>query len=276
MIPVTINVILIGFGISVAWDRRKFLGLSPLFGGIGYYLVNAIVRNSGGRYTVPVNWIGIFYYSLGIMYITFWLLSYFRKKDLQFDRNVKTQRDGTKDDLPIFSFSNLWITLGLFLFGCILPVLEKAIPPKFDTATSEQKLFDLLYAANPLLTGVEQNIVSSFLFSGGTYLNGLALYPRYHKPYQMGSVWNYYQDRPFAHLDFYLSSPRDSGIVLPIDTPPNSFPHATEVLVLACPQEDYYDALLIVLYSDEGQPNEIIWRSTFLEVTSCPLPPPRN
>ena len=53
----------------------------------------------------------------------------------------------------------------------------------------------------------------------------------------MGSVWNYYQDRPYSHIDFYLSSPYDTGIVLPIDNPPSTFSHAIEATCPSMPHK---------------------------------------
>jgi hypothetical protein len=87
----------------------------------------------------------------------------------------------------------------------------------------------------------------------------------------MGSVWNYYHDRPYSHIDFYLSSPYDSGIVLPIDNPPVDFPNAVDVTVLGCPTQDYYSALAIIIHSSDGEEPIIIWRSPIPINPGCPL-----
>jgi hypothetical protein len=88
----------------------------------------------------------------------------------------------------------------------------------------------------------------------------------------MGSVWRIYYDRPYSHLDFYLSYPGDTGVVLPLEDPPQDFPHASQVLVFNCPQEEDIQALSVVLFSDDGTFDDILWRSNIPKHPACPLP----
>jgi len=273
-IPVTLNLVLIAIGISVAWNHSKFIGLTPLFGGFGYYLINALVRNSGGRYIVPVNWIGIFYFSIGIIQITQLGLSLYRKNNSNKIKDYDDQPTQSNENIPILTLSNFGIGLGLFIFGCTLPILEISIPEKFDSASLETNFTFLLKPENEFFTEEEKGRIESYLNNGGISLYGSAFYPRHHKPYQMGSVWNYYHDRPYAHLDFYLSSPHDTGVVLPLDEPPNFFPNGSYVFVLACPQVDYLDALAIIIFPNDEDSPKALWRSTIPDTPECPLPLP--
>ena len=109
---------------------------------------------------------------------------------------------------------------------------------------------------------------------GGKILQGRALYPRYIRAREMGSVWNAYQHRPYKHIDFYLSSPHDKGIILPTTDQPDHFPHAVDVLIFGCPKGDYIDALAVVIFADDGEPTDIFTRSPMPEQPACPLPPP--
>ena len=45
-------------------------------------MINALVRNSGGRYILPIDWVGIFYYSIGLGQLTLWVVAYFRESEL--------------------------------------------------------------------------------------------------------------------------------------------------------------------------------------------------
>jgi len=160
----------------------------------------------------------------------------------------------------------------LLAFGSILPIIEKTIPKRINKETVESNISQLLSREITFLDDEEFIIVNKFIENNGIILNGLALYPRFHKPYQMGSVWNYYHDRPYSHIDFYLSSPYDSGIVLPIDNPPSYFPNAVDVTVLGCPTQDYYSALATIIHTSDGNKPIIIWRSPIPNNPRCPLP----
>jgi hypothetical protein len=275
IVPLTINLLLIAVGISMTWKRQKFMGLIPLFAAFGYFLVNAIVRNSGGRYIIPLNWIGIFYFSIGLIQVTIWGISFFWAKSSTDEILGETQTRGESLTAPILRLSNLGIAAGIFVLGCTLPILERAIPRNFDETTLSTRILPLMQPDNSLLNDEEIDRLESFIKNNGIPLTGLALYPRFHKPYQMGSVWNIYHDRPFSHMDFYLTSPHNTGIVLPLDEPPINFPHGSNVLVFACPQIEDFEALAVILYSDDGIPVEVLWRSPQPETLACPFPSPQ-
>jgi len=274
IIPILVNVFFISAGISSAWKKNKFIGLIPLLAAFGYYLVNALVRNSGGRYTVPVNWVGISYFGIGIIQISFWLINLVFTKQDKLAPVLNSPPHVYEGNLPLFTKANLLISISLLAFGSSLPILERVIPIKYNQASIDGKISELLDPENTILIDEELVTVNKFLNNNGNLLNGLALYPRFHKPYQMGSVWNYYHDRPYSHLDFYLSSPYDSGIVLPLDDPPVKFPDAVDVTVLGCPEQDYYSALAVIIYSSDDTIPTILWRSPLPVVPGCPLPNP--
>jgi hypothetical protein len=272
-VPLGLNLFLVALGISTAWRKQKFTGLIPLFAAFGYYLINAMVRNSGGRYILPADWIAIFYYGIGIAQITLWGISFFsRHPGKALGEADQSRVEG--EDSPASRWYMLVIACGILLLGCTLPILERAIPSRFGNASLENMLPAILESEHPLIDDAEITILETFIENNGKTLHGIAFYPRFHKPYQMGSVWYFYQERPFTHVDFYLSSPHDTGIVLPITETPASFPHGTNALVFACPQYAYYDALAVILFSDDGSPTDVLWRSPLPDTLTCPLPPP--
>ena len=73
-------------------------------------------------------------------------------------------------------------------------------------------------------------------------------------------------------MDFYLSYPGDIGVVLPLEDPPHSFPHASEVLVFNCYQEEDIQALSVIVFSKGGSIEDVLWRSNVPELPICPLP----
>jgi hypothetical protein len=198
--------------------------------------------------------------------LTLWGISFFRKIH-PFGSETQTgfQRDAEPQRRNLY-FS---IAAGIFIFGCILPITEKVIPPRYSTATLETKLQILFQSDHDNLQSLE-----TFLTNGGSVFQGQALYPRFNKAHEMGSVWNVYQKRPYDHIDFYLSSPHDIGIVLPTPEQPDYFPHATDVLVFGCSEGDHVDALAIVIFSDQGELEKILPRAPMPDHPTCPLTSP--
>lgn len=273
ILPLVLNLALIAVGISVAWVKGRYIGLAPLFAAVGYTLVNSLVRNSGGRYMIPVNWVTLFYLSIGLVQLSQWWIAFWRKRKVMLPsdadtlepRTLPTDSDGIR--LPV-----IWVVLGILLVGSSLPVVERSIRPKLGADVPATRLSNLLDQQDPFLDAREKEILTRFLERGGGVMAGSALYPRFHKPGQMGSTWYFYENRPYANLDFYLSSPGDMGIVLPLVNPPDSFPHANPVLVFACPDIPNYRALAVVSYDEAGERVEILWREPMVEDPGCPLP----
>jgi hypothetical protein len=271
ILPLSINLILLAIGISTAWKEHQFTGLVPTFAALGYYLINALVRNSGGRYILPMDWISVFYFSMGITQVSCWGISFYsHPPDVIFKPTYPNKLGGRKT----YRWSILWIAIGFATVGSALPIIERAIPSKFRNTNIDAKITNLLENPPARLSDDDIHVLESFLNNDGMVLYGSALYPRFNKSFQMGSVWYFNQNRPYSHLDFYLSSPHDTGIVLPINASPTRFPHATETLVFACPEYYYFDALAVILYDDRGYPTEVFWRTPTPASLTCPLPPP--
>jgi len=278
LVPLGLNFVLVALGISTAWRKVRFAGLVPLFGSAGYTLINAVVRNSGGRYILPVDWVSYCYFAIGLAEVTHWGISFFSSR---FD-NLLGQIDPPKirDEsrlVPRWAF--LGIACGFLLLGAALPIAERAIPSKLAGSGVEGRVAEILDDTvlrddATFVDTASAQLLKTHLEHGGMALYGRALYPRFHTATQMDSVWYFYQDRPYNHIDFYLSSPHDTGVVVRSDDTPAIFPHATDVLVFACPEQLYADALAVILYNDAGDPIELIWRSPLPDPVSCPLPTP--
>ena len=274
IIPISINLILISIGITVCWQRGKFIGLLPLLSLVSYCLINALVRNSGGRYILPVNWVSIFYFSVGFVHISLFAIYLFRNKQDEFISTNPYQSE-LESPNPIHQNKlGIFVSFFILLIAILLPLLEVLIPPKLDQDTLDRKLLTLTSSSQSLITSKELLFLTEFLNNSGEITQGLALYPRFHKPYQMGSVWRIYYDRPYSHMDFYLSYPGDRGVVLPIEDSPTIFDHASEALVIGCSQEEDIQALAVIIFDEDGMVDSILWRSPLPTDPICPLPIP--
>lgn len=62
-----LNLALVALGLGYSWIHYRWAGLLPAVIFAGYALALGFARNSGARYTVPVDWVVFFYYGLGLI-----------------------------------------------------------------------------------------------------------------------------------------------------------------------------------------------------------------
>jgi hypothetical protein len=273
LVPIGLNILLIALGISKSWRAHRFTGLVPLVGASGYYLINALVRNSGGRYILPVDWVSYCYFAIGLAEVTRWGVAFFSSRmsnSLNETGLITNRAEWSRGP----GWSILWVGGAFLLLGLSLPIMEQVIPSKYEAVNLDSIVDSTLEHNSDIIDEIEAEILLTYLDNGGSTLYGVALYPRFHNPNQMGSVWYFYQERPYPNLDFYLSSPHDTGIVLRVDKSPIRFPHAVDALVFACPEYQYADALAIILFDKGGTPTDVLWRSPLPDRFTCPLPSP--
>jgi hypothetical protein len=280
IIPILINLLLVALGISVAWHRNRFIGLLPLGLMVAHLLINAVVRNSGGRYILPVDWVGIFYYGIGISHVTIWGFKFLTAKDApqlivaETRKNIQVQPEHTiKRSRSFWIKTILFIAIGLFLVGLILPISEKVISPRYQNELTSGKVLSLIKQDS---THIDEGTLASletFSKANGTILEGRALYPRYH-PANVGEPgeWRSFQPRPYPRISFYLVGPDNIGVILPTDESPDSFTHGTDVIVLGCYSDRYFDAYSVIIWDSTNQSINSVYTRYPQEGSNCPLP----
>jgi hypothetical protein len=104
---------------------------------------------------------------------------------------------------------------------------------------------------------------------------GRALYPRFYRAQEgePGSGWWAFRERDFARLGFFVIGPERANVILPLETSPDWFPNASDVIVVGCQEEDYIEAASIWVSIDSGSKEDLLMHPSFEELT-CPLSPP--
>lgn len=278
IIPLLLNLLLVSIGLSVIWKRHQITGLMPVILSIAYLSINALVRNSGGRYILPVDWAGMLYYSIGLAQLSLWVIGYFAPG--RFPNSILGEAPsivlapGKSGKNKIDSAINyLGLAAGIFLIGSLLPLTEKVIPPRYTNEKLDARLSAIFRPENNLNTEVDLQILQTFLNEGGLVLQGRALYPRFHEAGsgENSSTWPSFYPRSFPRVSFYLTGPNNSGVVLPIEASPEKFPNAADVLVFGCSQPEYFDALAVLIYDLPDQPvPTVLLRSPF-PLPACPF-----
>jgi hypothetical protein len=280
VIPVLLNLFLLAVGISVIWNLQKVLGLLPLIFSFAYFLINAAVRNSGGRYILPVDWSMIVYFSVGLAQLTLWGIQYFTEikvPAIASEVNIAspsseiTSVEKLKiEAFPIRAVSA--IIIGFLIVGWSLPATEKLIPPRYNESLKQERIADIFDPKNQILEESQITLLQDLVNTNGVVVQGRALYPAFYPAEQgtPGDSWPAFVPRSYPRISFHLAGPQEQGIILPSKEPPESLPNGSDVLVFGCPRENYIEALAVVVYTS---PIRVYFRSPLPE-SSCPFSSP--
>lgn len=269
------NLAVICVGIASSYQRRQLSGLLPLMANLTYSMSNAIVRNSGGRYILPVDWAGYFYYAYGMLEIIICLLLLFglNSSVLAHITNKKTSdsylhNGSSKKKSP----ARLVFFTGVIflLIGSSLPLVEiivpKIYPPQSPQIIAESLMDNQSLAGNK----IDMEQMRDFLTKKSTVIiAGRALYPVFLVPGEgePGYGWAYLEKQDFPRLSFYVIGSQNSAVVLPLEKPVD-FPNTADVIVVGCSSpEEYLDAILISI-NDNG--NHQIYIRSGDDIFNCP------
>jgi hypothetical protein len=141
LVVLALELFLVTLGV---WHARKIMGiagLSPLLIQVGYHFGNAVSRTSGGRYLEPVNWVVLFYFSIGVALLARWAVRAFQSGLVKATWTVTGQAQAVAPGRMKLG----WI-MGLFLVvGLVAPAMS-LIPSQLPQETGAE--INRLAAAN--------------------------------------------------------------------------------------------------------------------------------
>src|SRR5258706_2068486 len=261
LIMFLLNLAVISIGIGTALRKLKWIGLIPLFIHLGYSLSVVPLRLSGWRFILPVDWVALLYYSVGLSILSIAIRSIFIRKDAytDFEKNVEVGEPklaSQKNLEPDFKMISLALIVSI-LFGLSMPFIEAVTPVRYPELSQDQIVREYFSGQTPLSDG--STLLSSELLSflktqnGSVILYGRALYPSY---YKMGEYWG--DQNPalmiaseYSRLQFKLIGPTLGFVFIPLSQAPESFRHASDVLVIGCSSNYVIRALLIKIGDEE-------------------------
>jgi hypothetical protein len=277
-----LNLGLVSIGIGSAWKRWRLAGLIPLLAQIGYYLANAVVRNSGARYLVPVDWAVLLYFVIGLVQASIWLRAVLTGQLTDSQAAARGSTDAGEEKATPLPWPRGALIAGLFLFvGSWLPLSRYLFPDRLPEHRPEQILKEIQ------TTGWQDRQLADWLITieGSQLLNdpevvvvkGRGFYPRFYE-YGQGE-----SDGELALMVLpaepeprftmrVLTSDRAYIAVLPSPIPPSAIPDDVETVVIGCRygEAGHIDAAAILLMGDDM---EVLWRDPNVDLT-CPLPLP--
>ena len=243
--PLLVNVLIVSVGFSVAWRKVGWLALIPV-GIHGFYnLSTAIARISGWRFILPVDWVPLLFYCLGLGQLTLWGWDHLFGTRLA----GSSQASPHKERIPSWHKQGLpALATVLLASGLLLPLAEEAIPARYSNFDAEATWRGSQMAEQ---TGLD---LTAFLQQPGAGLFwGRGLYPRFYaagtgEPGGGGTAFNIL---PFSRLAFWVVGIENNQVALPLAVSP-AFPNAVDVLVLGCAEENYFKAAAVVFPEGEA------------------------
>jgi len=244
-----VNLILLSLGIATAWKNFRWAGLIPLVIQMSYYLSNALVRTSGSRYLVPVDWVVYLYFLLGI----FTLL---RKTNLLPEFTPTEQKEGEPSKLPVY----LSLAFSL-LIGFSLPILNVAFPTLYHNESKEMALSRLPMEKIEDEIGINAKDMKEFYDNPNTvFLYGREIYPAFQRTENVVGG---------KALTFTLLSPDMHEISIPygIELTEN-LPNGEDMIALGCQDPETKKVLTYLVYF--VQSDELLWSTstTFKDICS--------
>jgi hypothetical protein len=263
-----LNLVLISLGLGVMWIRQDIIGWIPLGVSLFYSLSTAVGRYSGWRLILPADWVVYLYFAIGIGQITIWLrMIYTGQSEFKSPETSKTstwQRINASPGNFEYSIrSGVVLCVILLGIGMVPLIVEFAIPERY--AVTPEK--DLITKVSEF-TDME---IQSFLdHEDAVVIQGRALYPRFYKAGigEPGNGWPAFSSRDFDRFTLIvILDSQNSNVILPMEEPPEYFPHASDVVVVGCRKGDYIDAAIVKLLGDG---DHTLVRSSLTSL-ACPL-----
>jgi len=135
---ITISLILVLIGITRLFQKFRLAGLLPLMIQTGYFLGSSAAMTSGERYLMPVGWVTLTYYCVGLIWSISALLRVFFSIQVPPLFSVESQiasQDERVNHKPIVYLIALWMSL--FLIVGATPFLMNFLPDKLPVEYSE-------------------------------------------------------------------------------------------------------------------------------------------
>jgi hypothetical protein len=263
-----LNIFLIVLGITVAWQHHRLTGLSPLAIFMFYNMANGFARTSGGRYIVPIDWILILYFLIGVFQTIILFANVLGIRWTLFEESTE-QRTSRVSVLKNDLARALMVLLILFGVGALIPLAETLHADRYENFDATKALSEREEQLSS--AGLSLQEVNSFLQNPNAEISiGRALYPRYYIENE-GEVHFY----PVVVMGFprttftLIGHEGEKGIVLPGEKP-GYFPHAVDTIVLGCKEPLYVDALAVIVLDEKGA----VYTRSPASPLQCPLQQP--
>jgi hypothetical protein len=261
-----LNLLFVALGLGTAWKRARLGGLIPLILLLTYFAVNALGRTSGGRYLVPVDWVIVIYYIIGVVTIVEFALAIFG----QFSEKTNNLDEITTVKNPWWT-SALTVLLASAVLGALIPLAQQINPPRYQVLPDAMLAEQLITLSGKQLGLTTQDLQIFLSNQDAIILQGRSLYPRqFSKDEGLDiSVYNFYHTMPYPRTLFTLLGPKGENVIILPRINPTKIANSVDVMALGCRADGYIQAWAVVRMDDLSVSER--FPGTPL---ACPLPEP--
>ncbi len=267
-IGIGVNLAILALGLGKAHQTWGWVGGLPLGISLAYHASTALARRSGGRFIVPVDWIVLLYFGLGLLVMGYGCLTLFGW------RQLKELPNSTVRPLSLAKGLGFLTPFLLYVLGMV--ALDQIPAPQYQP----QNTVDILALINPNALAAQSPYtladITEFLTQPEAEIHiGMSIYPRFMWRNRELGGGDIYFEQPYPRLATKLNTwDGFERALLPLMTPPDDFLHGSDLIVLGCHQSKggmgyVYGAIFIVL--DEPQR---VYTRTPERPLACPLAPP--
>jgi len=236
LLIILINSAIMCLGFTVTIKKNPWAGFSILGLHLVYSLSSAVVRLSGWRFILPVDWILYSFFVLGLIELIFLVVQIGFKFDLRSHMEWLTDfpkeiRSSSLKPHSLFVYGLLFI-----FFGGFIPLRENLFPviaPEYDRASVCKAFIDAVSESD---YPEKKDEVEKFCFREDTRaLMGIGIYPRFFKAgegYYDRSYDLWFGEQDFSRLVFKLVGNPNAKVYIKTEEETIKFPNGALVYVL--------------------------------------------
>jgi hypothetical protein len=245
-----LNLLFVALGLGTAWKRARLAGLLPLIIMLTYFAVNALGRTSGGRYLVPVDWVVIIYYMLGLVAAFELVLAFFGQVNAQ----AESQDEITIGKNPRWWAGAVTVLLVSAALGALVPLAQKINAPRYQTLSDTALAEQFTALAGKQLGLTTQDLQKFLSDKNAAILQGRSLYPR---QFSKGegldiSTYSFYRTKPYPRTLFTLLGYKGQSVIILPRIEPAKIANSIDVIVLGCHSKGYIQAWAVVRMDDKS------------------------
>lgn len=253
---ILLNCAVIALGFSIACKRFPKAVISVLGLYLIYSLSSAVVRLSGWRFIMPVDWIIYSFYALGLIEVIVWLFN--KLFGTSFD-SFAGWLAATPELMTKIGHRFPWYGIIGFAFlfaGSFIPAREMLLPPLIQEYSRQEvcsKIDVALQSAD--LDELESDFMQFCLSENTRTLKGYGLYPRFFnigEGYYRRSYDPWFGEQPYSRVVFRLIGTRNAKVYIKTENENISFANGATVY-LAGREKTKFEAQFVLVDGAESQ-----------------------
>ncbi|GAP21107.1 hypothetical protein ADM99_05585 [Leptolinea tardivitalis] len=239
-----VNLAVLAAGVIYLYKRSSIISLFPLTVNLAYNFSNAIARNSGWRYLLPVDWVFILYFAAGIYALVnlgngLWV----KARSTLLDSDISGQH-------VQFPFAVMAGISSILLLIGIIPIIAENSFPRIYPAVEKNSISQIILKASSNLPDNFQKDVSVLLSDPDSIImHGRMLYPRFYdvKDGEENTGKTGYTVLPYARYVFLVAGQPEGTVIFPHTESDLPLRNSEEIYLVGCMDGLAIKARMLVL-----------------------------